>query len=340
MQNSELPNIITKIEEIIGKPLQESNAINFITDSNNSIYPFSFEKEKLRIISKLNLIENKDKTITFIDGGNSELISAPNLSLNYVRICALTYKNKRRIQIIKKELYVLAYLDSSQDQTKDNPQIKVETFPESLNLRFAITDPTLSHGKRLVEVSTVSSYTRRLLELNLAEELTKESDYIVLDGSLKSSATYEQDFIDNLFNTASQNNCTISALSKTSRIFASSFPIHAFISQNSSDVTNPWYYPMSLQTFLIKLNTSSRHVFTFESSNPNEILSLLAEYSKDHVFPGYPYPLILTDRLARVSNKETSYLLTKLQTSSKQLFELLKPYISILDAHSILDSIS
>ncbi|MFC1697687.1 hypothetical protein ACFL1H_05115, partial [Nanoarchaeota archaeon] len=51
--------------------------------------------------------EQTTKTISFIDGGNYELIRAPNFSLHYIRVYQTTYQYNKRIKSEKIEFYCL-----------------------------------------------------------------------------------------------------------------------------------------------------------------------------------------------------------------------------------------
>ena len=69
-----------------------------------------------------------------------------------------------------------------------------------------------------------------------------------------------------------------------------------------------------------------------------KVLGIIARNSKDLVFPGYPYGLILVDRFARVQNHEREYYLTILKTKLGRRWEKIRPFLDI--SHEVLDNIS
>ena len=89
------------------------------------------------------------------------------------------------------------------------------------------------------------------------------------------------------------------------------------------------------KTSFVKLHPQAKHVFRFEGDE--EILPLLIYNSNDALFLGYPYGLILIDKIARVSNQEKNSLRMKflLNKENKEISE----YLRTADAHSILDNL-
>ena len=84
-----------------------------------------------------------------------------------------------------------------------------------------------------------------------------------------------------------------------------------------------------VELLIVKLHASSEYTFLLEiydkqSEFKDLITSNLAFNSKDAVFPGYPYGLILVDRFARVSNEERDYFLTKMEIKAGKSWNSLK----------------
>ena len=94
-----------------------------------------------------------------------------------------------------------------------------------------------------------------------------------------------------------------------------------------------WTYHMENKTYFVKLHEKAKHVFRFEG-NP-EILPHLMNNSRDALFLGYPYGLILADQLARVSNEEKNSLRMNflLRKENKEIMG----YLNATNAHEILD---
>ena len=53
--------------------------------------------------------DNPDKKIAFIDGGNAEILSSSNFSLNFIRIYYVIYQDNKRISAKKKEFYTFFF---------------------------------------------------------------------------------------------------------------------------------------------------------------------------------------------------------------------------------------
>src|SRR3989344_846368 len=88
-------------------------------------------------------------------------------------------------------------------------------------------------------------------------------------------------------------------------------------------------------TCLTKLRPAAKHVFRFEGNK--EVLPYLPELSKDALFLGYPYGLILADKLARISHQEQKSL--SLQLLLKSDSQMISQYLQNANAHEILDTI-
>src|SRR3989338_9981075 len=58
------------------------------------------------------------KKIAFVDGGNAELISAPNLSVQLIRLYSVIYENNKRLKSKKYEFYVVIGAKASEKNVK------------------------------------------------------------------------------------------------------------------------------------------------------------------------------------------------------------------------------
>jgi hypothetical protein len=88
---------------------------------------------------------------------------------------------------------------------------------------------------------------------------------------------------------------------------------------------------------LVKLHPSAERPFMIEHAD-NIALSLLHVWSDDSAMPGYPYPLVLVDQLARVTNEERDMLRAKL-VSDKEFAAKVLPEMRSADAHDVLEHI-
>ena len=90
--------IISRIIKAIEKRVEENGSSIVVNGMNHEI-----KKERFNPITDL----AREKTV-FVDGGNAELLSAPNFSLQFVRVIAVVHENNKRAKTEKNEFYVLA----------------------------------------------------------------------------------------------------------------------------------------------------------------------------------------------------------------------------------------
>lgn len=308
-------------------------------------------------ISKENFHKIKDtkekKQIAFIDGGNAEILTAPNFSLQLIRIYCCIYKENKRIKSKKKEFYILTNAISQGDSIT----YKTKFFGSDKGaISFDSFDETIRQGNHRISISSIGNAIRRFAELETAKEAINDlnsDDIILLDGDLKASITNEIGYLDELYKKLVEKSITIAALSKTSELFTEKGNALIPVLSEIAPEKEWYYYPLveisnkshKVDMYIVKLNKSSRYIFKLEvfnetSYNKEETLSLLKNNSKDPVFLGYPYGLIEADKSARISNNEKDYLktifLAKLGKDSKKIAK----YLNTLNTHTILDSLS
>jgi len=336
---------------------------NIIISLNNSLtekgeyVQFNDPSYKPIKISKENFHEIKDaneiRKIAFIDGGNTEILKAPNFSLQLIRIYYSIYKNNKKTSSKKQEFYILINALNQEN----NITYKTQFFGLNKNtINFDSFDETIRQGKHRISISSIGNVIRRFVELETTKDIINEldnNDIIIIDGDLKASITNEIDYLNELYKKGVEKNIIICALSKTSELFTEKgnalIPVLNEIAPDKE-----WYYhPLveinnknhKVDMYIVKLNKNSKYIFKFEIFNEikyniNEILALLKNNSKDPVFLGYPYGLIEADKLARISSKEKDYLKTIFLIKLGKDNEKIAQYLNTLNTHNILDSMS
>ena len=313
-------------------------------------------------------IRNKDsliKKIAFVDGGNAEIVSIPNLSLQIIRTYAGIFENNKKEGFKRREFYSLTYAApkdisiiykteffSEKGEALSDEEIEKIFGLSGADFTFDAFDRTIMSGNERASPQKIGEVIRRYAELSLAAETAsemKDSGIIVLDGTLQSSVTGEGIFLKRLYSCCEKKNVIVSALAKTSRLITQNG--NSLIAAiNSISGKAPWYYyPVAeishpdhqAELFIAKLSEHSRHAFRFEVYkksifNAEEIFSLLAKNSNDFSFPGYPYGLIDADKFAQVTNEEKNALRARiaLEPHLKNKLELFE---SSLNAHDILN---
>ncbi len=303
--------------------------------------PIEFSAGNYREIGR-----GKGNAIVFVDGGNSELVKTANLSLQAMRVAAVVVKGGKITGSRRKEFYVLA------TESENNGKIERKAKIYDNGNEIEVTEAGDGNSGKLVKMC---ESIRKCSEIKLASEMAEEcgqESIVVLDGTLEAANEMEKRHYQQLYHEAGMRNVMIAAVAKTSALMTDkgdSFA--ALVNENSG--SGCWhYYPVAkvrtamhlAEMFFAKLNESSRHVFRCEvykeqAGRMAEVAAELRENSRDLSFPGYPYGLVMADKLARVSDREAGYLRAKLFTAAGKKWQKLESSLSAVNAHEILDSI-
>lgn len=270
------------------------------------------------------LPQAENKTISFVDGGNAELLGAANFSLQFIRVYSCTYKDNKRIASQKKEFYSLI----TAKNVSGKIVYDIENFDTDLTVQeINSLDPKLTNNHRL-EPAQVGELVRKYAELKHLTELT--ADIIVRDGDLEAQTDQEKQCL------AQSKGKTIIGLAKTVSLLTDAGN-SAVTVLNAISPQGSWYYPCG-STGFAKFHPASKHVFRIDHyGDVRTALGALQQNSIDPVFIGYPYGLIEADKLARVSSREAQQLKLVFLTKGGEKFRL---YLSSKDAHDILNIVS
>jgi len=298
--------------------------------------------------------------IAFIDGGNAELLAAPDFSVHFVRVACCMFDKNKRAESRQRSFYVLATAKAEEGRAgRGKIQYTAETFGDNVlaeDLCFDADDETLREGRKAFSISKLGGIGRRFAELTLAAEMCKTLEagsVIVLDGSLEAVVTGEEKLLAELYAAAEKKNILVTALAKTTALLSdtgSSFSA----ALNELGPEGSWYYhPVAeiksssymAEMFFTRLHPNSERVFRVELykkqkaiADFGKLFGMLAANSRDMSFPGYPYGLIMADRLARVPNNEKEQLAMQLRMLAGRDFARLKRHMGSVNAHSVLDS--
>ncbi|MBR9690894.1 DNA double-strand break repair nuclease NurA [Candidatus Woesearchaeota archaeon] len=333
------------IKEIVKSIETKSEETPYFGKKGYKAYPIS--KNNFKEIKSI----KTNKKIAFIDGGNQEIISSSNFSLQLMKVHYCIYETNKRIKNKTFETYALISAGS-----KDTMGYNVKLFFKSKtldfeNLWFTLDDTTMMMGEHNVKIETIADTTRKLLELKTASNLCDKLSncVIVLDRTLEATVTGEEKLFEEIYFKAQKNNVSITAIAKTNSILTKSGNSFSAILNQIGPDAHWTYYPITdiespkhkAKMYIVKLHPKTKHTFRLEVNNENinEVLSLLVENSKDPVFLGYPYGLIDADKNARVSNKEVEILKTRLFVKLGKDFKKISAYLNTKNAHDILDSI-
>ncbi len=272
--------------------------------------------------SQLHLSSNmNDKDITFIDGGQAHIIEAGNFCVSFIRIAAVTCKGKIKDHTLR-EFFVIVRATNQHNQL----MFTTSFFPQQhFNVVISSKDESLTTSNKTATITSVVNMVRRFGELQLASSIT--SGFVVLDGTLDATYPKEEEYLANL----GEDVC---AIAKSSSLFMKSGNnANVFLMRKKQGT---WQYTLNAQTSFVKLHSKSKHVFRMDGNS--QLAHSLLDNSSDPVFLGYPYGLILSDKIARVSNHEKRQMQTTLLLDSRN--KDIVEYLSTTNAHDILDNLS
>lgn len=342
----------------------------FFNKANYQIYPLDKEN-----FNPINSTKTKRK-IAFVDGGNQEILPAPEYSVQVNRIYYNIFENNKRITptSIPQKIEFLSLTSSTYDgkvyfktiisPVKDHFRAYL---PEDNVLSVNAEDEKVRAGTQ-AGMERVASMARRFSEWTIAEHIIdaelEYGDIIVKDGSLQTSHANENTYVNKLFKKAKDKGVIFTGLSKTCRLTTDTqVSLIASIQRlaDEADIKyDKWcYYPIARSRkdnsehkaviMVVKLNKNADRSFRFEilkeqadNMSKKEILDIvssIADNSRDITLPGYPYGLIDAHLWARVKNEELESYKTRLysELSKRGVWAQVDRVIKTVDTHDKLD---
>jgi hypothetical protein len=310
----------------------------------------------------------------FVDGGNQEILGAPNFSAQINRVYFNIFRGRDRILprfLPRRVEFYSATMASYRNKeifydTRVFP-LKVEfedLIPEDRHLSFSSMDRTVTFGNQRADIQHVASVGRRFAEWELAkhviEDELEKGDLMVHDGSLQTSLTNEQTYMARALKAAVEKGVVFAGVSKTSTLFTTTgLSLLGAVQKLAEDygVKGPWCLPIAKvanvqhNAFIcvVKLHENANYVFRYEIYGEQarrmsdedlcSVTSALTSNSKDISFPGYPYGLVDADSFARVSGDEIDAYRVPLMSEISRLgkWKKISRHICSGDAHNVLD---
>jgi hypothetical protein len=279
------------------------------------------------------------KRIAFVDGGNAEILKAPNFSLQFIRLYATLHGENKRVNSTKREFYALIAANGKNGLTYD-----VETFGTDFSVQesFAADDATLRTGLHLATPGAVADAVRTFAEFSLAQEVCKElrsGDILVRDGDLMPTQTHSQRYVDELKRLCLQRGILLCGLSKTTTLLTDSGNSASAVLQRMAP-SGVWFYqPPGSNICFVRLHQRSAHVFrldVMQAEHARAAACALASQATDPVLLGYPYGLIEADQFAQVPGNEAARLRLNVRAHGGNA---LSAHLSALNAHETLNSL-
>jgi hypothetical protein len=320
-----------------------------------------------------------DRRIAFLDGGNQEIVGAPNFSVQMNRIYFCIFDDKRRVSpesIPNKIEYISATYAVIRKQQVHYDTIVLpvhdsytQYIPREADLSFNSMDRSVMQGNMRAGISRVASIARRFGEWEYSRHVIdnelKEGDIFVADGTLQAAFTNESQYVDRFFKSAKKSGVIASGLAKSCALFTDSGlslvgAIRLMAERTKLDSPVWSYHPVvdifspthRASLFVVKLSANADRVYRYEifqnqtktmsDDDLEEVFSKLSENSRDSSFPGYPYGLIVADRHARVryNEMEAYQMVFSSEMSKSRSWEKFKRYIRATDTHDVLDMLA
>lgn len=362
--------IVRRIVESLDQHIMEDRLGNpFFT--NPEYKPLPFNKDSFKPIK---LLQNQRK-VAFIDGGNQEVLGAPNFSIQINRVYFGMFKGKERVRETKLPKRIEFF--SATYSTFKEREIFYETMvfpihpdfssllPDESDLSFNSWDRTVTVGTQRADIVRVASIARRFAEWEFATHVIKQElekgDIIVMDGTLQTAFTNESKYYRKVYEAANSKGVILTGLSKTSYLYTDTGlslmgAVQKFASESSISY-GAWYFPVAeamnadhdVVILVVKLQEASERVFRYEiqrsqfhklsQQEVEEILAQLAINSSDVSFPGYPYGLIDADRFARIRNDEVGHYQSIILSEISKLgkWDKFARHMRAIDAHNVLN---
>ncbi len=316
--------------------------------SNKDYVSVAFSDDKFHKISS----NNVSKKVAFIDGGNLEVLKAPNFSLQFMRIASIIYESNNIIKKQVREYYILvtSFNQDGEIHYKGEVFPLVGDFASDWKFVFNSTDEDIGRTNFRASISSIGGIVRNIFEIKEAENI--DADIVVRDGNLQATNHLEEQFFDLCFGKARAEGKVVCGFAKTSDLLTDAGNSVSDYLSNRAKLDEWYYHPIveikssrhKADVYFAKLHKSAKHVFRLDVCNTapyniGELLSMLKGCSTDPVFLGYPYGLIKVDGLARVSLKEAEFIRMKIVSKLGKGYKELEGALNSLNSHSILDNI-
>jgi hypothetical protein len=318
------------------------------------------------------------RRISFVDGGNLEILRAPNFSVQLVRIYFNIFEGQERVlprkvpQRIEFFVTALARFMDGRIYYSGLLLPLVDEFQDFLPTgEHLIVDPmerSIRQGTFGADISIMGSITRRFAEWLIAsrvmEEELSEGDLMFRDGTLQTAVANEKYYAQEAYRVAEENGVILGGVAKTSTLFTTTgLSLLASVqrlARESGFGDRSWYYnPIAennhpdhpAEMFVARLHPTTRYVFRCELFKPQakamgqdeitDIFSLLGWGAGDLSFLGYPYGLVDADKWARVAKHESRNIKALINNVYPDLecYDKIARHLVASNAHDVLDMI-
>ncbi len=304
-------------------------------------------------------------TLCFVDGGNLDVVSAPNFSIQFMRIASVAFRGGKRAQLgLPQRIESIVVVTHSGDM--GDFEVKYMPLDEKQHLflpqDFMMSKRLVSQGDEELAprpIVAAGGAARKFAEwfygARIIRDCLSERDIFVRDGALQVGIEGEERFASQAYGAADSKGVAFTGLAKTSALVTTTgFPLTASVQMMAKKhgIGGAWYYgpiaenrnPKHLgDIFVGKFFGGSNYAFRFEihdsaRQDVGAIFGEIAENSRDLSFPGYPYGLIAADKMARVEMGERDALEARIKMRLSRI-DGIRECLAATDAHRIISEL-
>ena len=194
----------------------------------HGVRPFPLTPDGFKIIQRV----DSEKKTAFVDGGNQEILGAPNFSVQLNRVYFGVWQGNKRVpekSLPKRiEFFATTFSVFDKGEIQYNTTLiplsdEQTTLPNECDLSFSSMDRSITVGNQRADIYRVGSISRRFSELVLAKSVIENElasgDVLILDGTLQTAFPNEFAYLEELSQAAQKNGVILAGLSKTSALF-------------------------------------------------------------------------------------------------------------------------
>ncbi|MDD5418010.1 MAG: DNA double-strand break repair nuclease NurA [Candidatus Nanoarchaeia archaeon] len=290
----------------------------------NSLIEFISKNKEHKDIPCLEIkefLQNTSKSnIYAVDGGNAVIIDGGTWIISKVRTAVVLY-NKNRVN----ESHTSYIVANTENAVKSEPEEEI-ALPKK------------------IEISEIPNHFRKIMEVEeciKSVEKAEKDDIVLCDFLFIPDNVVIALKINELIKKAEKKGVVVVGIGKTSRANIKGNSLIGFLNSMNQNKKSLWYSilePASNYTDLVaKLYPLSKYTYRINTNSKDieNTLGILSYYSSDTAIPGYPYPLIRADWLARITDNEKH--LEKTEIGKNKDYRKLSMDERSMDFHERLD---
>ncbi|PKK81498.1 MAG: hypothetical protein CVT47_02110 [Thermoplasmata archaeon HGW-Thermoplasmata-2] len=355
---------ISKIADILSSQSASFEAgAPYFADPHYKAIPF--DVSRFCKFAPKNERSGSGSTLCFVDGGNLDIVSAPNFSIQFLRVASVAFKEgKRKPLALPQRIESLVIVTHSSDM--GDFEVKYMPVDEKQRLflpqDFSISKRLVSQGDEelaprpiVAAGGAARKFAEWLYGARIIRDCLTKGDVFVRDGTLQVGIEGEERFASQAYGAADAKGVAFAGVAKTSTLVTTTgFPLTASVQMlaKKHGIGGAWYYGPIAENknpkhlggiFVGKFFGGSRYAFRFEihdsaRQDVGAIFGELAENSRDLSFPGYPYGLIAADKTARVEMGERAALEARIKMRLSRI-DGIRECLAATDAHRIISGL-